>query len=248
LDMFGYYSFAWVAAASLFGLVYPVTMALFPAFSELISLGKTEGLVELYHTASQFLSVLIMPPTIVIALFSREILLAWTGDPTVVENSRIVLSLLVVGTGISCLLRLPHMLQISYGWTSLGIATNAISVVVGIPLLIRLAGDYGIVGAALVWPLINAGQFLTSIGIMHSRIAKGEMWRWYLRDVGAPTVGALIPVWALRNVVPDGLSRTESLICVLVVGITALGAAVAAAPAVRTWLIKHMPFIRRRPK
>ncbi|HMK35844.1 MAG TPA: oligosaccharide flippase family protein [Desulfomonilaceae bacterium] len=248
LDLFGYYSFAWVVAASLMGVVYPVTVAVFPLFTELISLGDTERLIHLYHRSAQLLTILIVVPSILVVLFSAEILFMWTGDPVLVRQTSLILSLLGAGTGISGLLRLPHLLQISYGWTSLGAAANAVSVVVGIPLLIWLGIHYGVVGAAFVWPLVNLAQLLVCVPIMHTRIAVGEMWRWYFLDVGAPCVAATVVALVLRNIVPEGLSRAESAVWLFIIAAAILLAACTASPVARGWAIRNVRLIGSRLK
>jgi O-antigen/teichoic acid export membrane protein len=236
LETFGYYSFASVAASALLGLAYPITTALFPRFSQLVSQGKEEALKQLYHGSAQLMSVAVLPVTVVLVLFSREALLAWTGSIATVQNTWMLLSLLATGTGICGILRLPHVLQMAHGWTSLGAATNGVSVLTGLPLIVLSAGAFGAPGGALVWPLINVGQLIVSVHLMHRRILAGEERNWYWKDVGMPFLATLAVVGLVRLWAPATLSRPDSLIGVSTAWFLATIAAVAAAPDVRSWI------------
>jgi len=77
-------------------------------------------------------------------------------------------------------------LQLAYGWTKLSFYKNIIAVTIFIPLLIGLVTKYGAMGGAVAWIILNMGYILFEIPIMHHRLHKGEMWNWYLFDIGIP--------------------------------------------------------------
>ena len=66
LEMFGYYTLATVVANALYYFVGPVFSALFPRFSQLVSVNDQAGLKDLYHKSCQFISVMILPAAIVV--------------------------------------------------------------------------------------------------------------------------------------------------------------------------------------
>ena len=101
LEAFGYYAFAWMIASSLYYLVGPVLTAVFPQFSQLVSLGKIKELTHLYHRSCQLMSVVLLPVAVMLALFSKEMLSLWTGDATIVNNTYLIVSLLAVGTALN---------------------------------------------------------------------------------------------------------------------------------------------------
>src|SRR5438132_12646381 len=149
--MFGYYIIAGAVATSIHFLALPVFFALYPRFTQLVSLADEEGLKQLYHHSCQLMSVLILPVSIVIAFFSKEILFLWTGDSTTVEYTHLVLSILVAGTALNGLMCLPLALQLSYGWTKLAFYINVVAVLITAPSIILMAASYGAVGAAFIW-------------------------------------------------------------------------------------------------
>ncbi|MEW6530636.1 MAG: oligosaccharide flippase family protein [Thermodesulfobacteriota bacterium] len=233
LEMFGYYSLATVTATALLKLVAPVQAALFPRLSELVSLGDHKALTALYHRSCQLATVSIVPAAIVLALFSKQILLAWTGDPVTSEHTALILSILSIGTALNGVMFLPYATQVAYGWVSLSLISNAVCLAVVVPLVILLTGWYGASGAALAWVLINLGGLLIIIQVMHREILKGQQWRWYSLDVGLPSLAALAIALAARQAMPDDVPR---LLCIAVVGVIWLGSAagsLVAAPTLR---------------
>jgi len=247
LATFGYYAFASVAASTLLGLAYPITTAVFPRLSLIESSGDTERLRETYHKSAQLLTVMIAPAATVLAFFSREALLAWTGQPTTVEHAAALVSILAVGTGVCGILRLPHALQMAYGWTSLGAATNGISVVIGLPLMLWLAAWYGTVGGALVWPIVNVAQLVISVQVMHRRLLSADQRTWFVNDVGVPLLAVVCVVGVARLWFWEQLSRIESLVAVIGVFTAAIAAAAWAAPHVRDSIRSALPALWRRP-
>ena len=236
LEMFGYYTLATVVAGALYFFIGPVFSALFPRFSQLVSLNDQNGLKKLYHKSCQFMSVMILPAAIVVSLFSSEILLLWTSDPVTVANTQSIVSILIIGTALNGLMNLPYGLQLAHAWTKLALYTNIIASIVLVPMIYFLATRYGVVGAASAWVILNSGYALICIQIMHSRLLKGEQWRWYFNDVGVPLLAAFSVALLWRLFVPDEMSILAMLICLLGVATTALIVTAFATSVTRQWI------------
>ena len=183
------------------------------------------------------MSVLILPAALIVALFSRELLLLWTRNPVTAEHTRILLSLLVIGTALNGLMNLPYAMQLAHGWTRLAFFTNVVAVVLLAPCIILLAKRYGAVGAASVWVILNGGYVLISIHIMHRLLLKGEKWRWYREDVGLPLAATLLVAGVGRWLLPSQLPLALMLLCLSMIGTLALVAAVLGAPQIRRQLL-----------
>lgn len=191
LEDFGYYTLASAVANGLSSFILPIFSVIFPSFTHLVILKDEVGLRRLYHQSCQLMSVIVLPLAIVIALFSYEILLLWTGDLQTTEQSHLLVSVLIIGTALNGMMNPPYALQLAYGWTSLAFYQNIISVVILLPLLIWATQAYGALGAAILWVVLNAGYILISIPVMHTRLLKGEKLRWYAQDIGLPLVCAV---------------------------------------------------------
>jgi O-antigen/teichoic acid export membrane protein len=202
LEMFGYYVLASAVATSIYLFVNPVFSAVSPRFTQLVSLGDEDGLKQLYHHSCQLISAVILPVSIVIAFFSKEILFLWTGNSTTVESTHLVLSILVIGTALNGLMHLPYALQLAYGWTKLAFYINVVAVLILVPSIILMASFYGAVGAAIVWVVLNSGFVLVGIQLTHHRLLRGEQWKWYFEDVGLPLTVALAAAFCCSIFVP----------------------------------------------
>ena len=237
LAEFGYYSLAWTVATGLYFLIGPLYSALFPRFTQLVAQQDEPGLRRLYHEGCQWMSVILLPVAAVIALFSAELLRLWTGDAVLAEHSQLLLSLLILGTALNGLMSLPTAVQLAYGWTSLGIATNLVAVAALVPLIFVLTSRFGAAGGAAAWMLLNGAYVLLALPLMHRRILRGEQWRWYGIDVGLPLVAALAAAggcrWLFDRLQAQDLPRLGVLACLAAAGLVTAGAAALVAPAVR---------------
>lgn len=233
LEMFGYYILATGVAFTLINFVGPISSALFPRFSRLVSLHDQIGIKVLYHKGCQLVSVLILPTAIVVSLFSAEILLLWTGNPLIVKNSHVIVSLLIIGVAFNGLMYLPLSLQLSHGWTKLGLYSEIIAVIVFAPTIYFLSIYYGAVGAAVGCIILYGGYVLICIPVMHSRLLKGEQWRWFFKDVGVPLAAALTTALIWRICLPNEMSRYVMFASLAGVSITTLISSAIVTPYTR---------------
>jgi len=241
LDAFGYYSLAWRVADGLRYLVGPISAAFFPRFSQFLLIDNLQGLAHLYHRGCQLISVVVLPLAVVLMLFPYELLLLWTQDRSIAENTHLVLSLLAAGAALNALASLPYALQLASGWTQLSLVVNTVSILLLAPLVYFLSVKYGGAGAAIVWVIVNAFYVLVGLYLMHRRLLRGELLRWYRVDIGQPLLAAaaVAGVWKWSMAFPE--TAWSSLLSLILVAATTLAAAIAAAPEIRTsairWLI-----------
>ncbi len=240
LEMFGYYTLASMVAMSLYRLITPLFMALYPRFTELAALGNEQALRQLYHRSCQLMSVVLLPVAVIVALFSKEILLIWTQNATTAENTSLILSLLIAGTALHGLINLPYALQLAHGWTSLVFYSNLVAILILIPLLFVMTSWYGAVGAALIWVLLNVGYVAFSQQIMHRRLLRGALGRWYVEDVGMPLLAVLVVAGIGRWLLTEGTGTVVVLATVGGSSLCALVAAALAAPEVRGWILNRI--------
>ncbi len=236
LEMFGYYTLAGTVAATLYRFIGPVSSGLFPRLSQLVVIDDQEGIKQLYHRGCQLMSVLILPAAIVVALFSRELLLLWTQNPTIARQTYLLLSLLVVGTALNGLNSLPYALQLAHGWTKLAFYSNVIAVILLVPLIFMLTTRFGVVGAASVWVILNSGYVLITIQIMHRRLLPDEKWHWYVRDVGLPLIVAILTAGLGRFLTSGPMTQPMMLLSLAVISAVTFCATAFATSSTRAWI------------
>jgi O-antigen/teichoic acid export membrane protein len=240
LELFGYYAVAAAVAASLSYIAGPIFSAVFPRLTQAVAEGKQADLALLYHKSCQLMSLLIVPAWIMAALFSKELLSLWIPNPVIVKNIYLLVSLLITGTAFNSIMVLPLALQFAHGWTKLSFYKNVVSVALFVPLLLWLIRHYGPTGAAIAWIALNAGYILVEIPLMHRRLLKEEMWRWYFVDVGVPLMVSLVVGISARMFVPAGTSGYLALLYIVAISLVALLSSGLATPSTRSWLQKAL--------
>jgi O-antigen/teichoic acid export membrane protein len=240
LESFGYYMLATTAASGLQYLVGPLFVSYFPRFSQLTGGESQPDLASLYHRACQIASVMIIPAAVMLALFSREVMFLWTRDPGIAQRTYPLVSLLVIGIALNGLSHLPYALQLAFGWTRLAFYWNLLAVTALIPLMIAAARTYGAIGAASIWVSVNATYIFVVIPVMHRRLLKPELRRWYGVDVGIPLASASLVAGTARLLIGSTLAYAPTLSLVIVTSFATLLTAAISTPATRNWISGRM--------
>jgi O-antigen/teichoic acid export membrane protein len=215
LEMFGYYMLALSVANTVRGLVIPIFSALFPKFTQLVASAEESNLITLYHKSCQLMSVFMLPLAVTIAIFAKEILTLWLGDTMAAQSSHQILTLLIIGTALNALMILPFALQLAYGWTKLAIYKNVVAIIFLVPLMVWMVQMYQGIGAAWAWIILNFGYLIFEVPIMHRRLLKGEMGKWYSRDVFLPILIVSTIGLIAREILPVDSSKIIILLVVL---------------------------------
>lgn len=200
LQALGYYTFAFSLANSLQYIGHPIYAAVFPRISRLLQkklpqhsaqATQERELAAFYHRTAQVLSVFVFSIAATLAYFARDILVLWTKQSDVVEQASPILGILTIGSALNVLMLPPLALQLAAQWTSLSTYKNLVAIVFYLPLLFFAVHNYGLVGASACWVVLNLGYVLFEAPIMHRRLLKGELGRWYFIDLGLPCVVAI---------------------------------------------------------
>lgn len=217
LEMFGYYNIAAIVANSLYYLIGPIFTAVFPRMSQLVRTKDQVQLVSLYHKSCQAMAIAIAPVAVVLAFFSKEVLMVWTQDPSIADKTHLMVSLLVIGTAMNGLMNLPYALQLAYGWIKLPLCVNVLSVIILVPLILHLTTTFGVVGAASGWLILNSLYIIIVIPLMHRRLLNGEISRWYALDVCLPFLCACIVAGTGRFAMCVRMSPATSTFCIFLI-------------------------------
>lgn len=233
LEMFGYYTLAGTVAAMLYQLTGPVTQAYYPRFTELVTKGDLAGLTKTYHQSAQFVSVLIVPAALILVFFGERILMLWTGNALLAHNVAPLLALLALGTMLNCLMHIPYMLTLAYGWSGFAVCQNIVAVILLVPAILWATPRYGAIAAAWIWVILNSGYLLIGVHFMHLRLLPSEKWPWYRYDVISPTLGAVCVASLLWLIQPDSMIKSIEWIWLLAVGCAMVSVAGFFAPILR---------------
>jgi O-antigen/teichoic acid export membrane protein len=190
LSEYAYFALAVLAASGVMVLGGPISGALMPRMVKLNAEGDEAGFVALYRDATQLMAVVIAPTTLVLALFSKQVLWAWTGDMTIARSAAPVLTLYALGNGLLALNAFPYYLQFAKGELKLHVLGSIWFVGVLIPSLVLATRSYGITGAGYAWLGSNILYFMVWVPRVHRRFVKGLHGPWLLHDVSGIVVAA----------------------------------------------------------
>jgi len=232
LSEFGYYTLAVTVAAALGQVVRPVTTAVYPRFSQLFERGDAQVAAADYHFFSQLVATVVLPLAALLIFFPADVLALWTRDAELVRHAALVLSLRTVGTVINALMHVPHVVQLAFGWSTLGASLNAVAFLAITPVIVTLSWLWGGTGAAVAWIILNLGVLLIGMARMHRRVLPGELLRWY-RHLLPPTAAVATVGVLARATMPETLGTAAQLGWMAAAGILAMVAAVSVATTVR---------------
>jgi O-antigen/teichoic acid export membrane protein len=245
LEMFGYYTLAGVVSGVVPTLlVGPIFNALFPRFTSLVAVQDEPALKLLYHQGSQLMAVLVLPVAVVLAFFSFDLVLLWTGSAKMAGTVSPIVSVLVVGMAINALMTLPYALQLSHGWTSIGLRINALLIITLVPMIYYMTLHYGALGAAEVWIVLNIIYMIIGVPSTHRRFLKGEMNRWFSVDILPPLSAALLIGGIGRWLIYSPMPPSTTIISLVVLLLGSLLSAALVASEVRNWLFLQLTRLR----
>lgn len=238
LEEFGYYMLASTLAMGINLIIVPIFSAMQPRLTQLVASGDDVDLRQLYHKGCQLMTVLVMPVALGLCFFSEPILHIWTRDAAIAKYAAPLLSLLSVGTALNALMNVPYALQLAHGWIKLALISTAIAVVVLVPALIWMIGHYGAIGAASIWVMLNAGNVIFSLPIIHAKFLRGEFRRWLLADFARPTLVVLAVVGLGWFFMPAGMGMAWQAAWILGSVLAGLLSGVLLTPVTQSFFLR----------
>jgi O-antigen/teichoic acid export membrane protein len=239
LERFGYYALACQIGGALTLITTPIFSSLFPRFAQIAASPDDAELIPLYHKACQLLSMLLFPAWIFGMLYGLPLLVLYLRSPYAAAQVYPILVWVITGLTINSVMTLPAALQWAYGWTSLSGIKTWIAAICTLPLLWFMVLHYGAAGAAAVRAIVNIGYFCIEIPIMHRRLLKTEMWRWYRIDVALPLAVAVacgLCSLSLLHAAPPSATLLLQVASLFAVTVVIVG---AALPATRCYGISR---------
>jgi O-antigen/teichoic acid export membrane protein len=240
LKVFGYYTVAGMFGTGLVLIVSSVFNTIYPQFSALVAQGDEAAVIRLYHQATQLMLLLIVPVTLVLALFSVDVLQLWTRNAEIARSAGPAAAILVLAAAVNGLMYLPFTLQLAHGWTGIGLRITIFLTIVVVPSIWFMAKHYGLVGAALVCFALQAINMLIGVPLTHRRLLRHEMAKWLLQDIGRPLVASVLVVGVARMLITNPMSPAATLAALSLILLAALAAATSLAPQIRGPLLSKL--------
>jgi O-antigen/teichoic acid export membrane protein len=201
LQEFGFYSLA-ASVAGILGMISGILPTVyFPKFSELLARKDDVELVRVFHQGAQIICLTLLPASVFLAFFSRELLSFWLADPDIVQAVAPIVSIMSLGTLLNGFMVMPYFMQMAYGETRLTIWANTIAATILVPAILVVVPLWGGVGAATCWLLLNLCYVTLLSKYIFRGMLPGEKKRWYLEDMIYPGLIVLVVAGVLKSIV-----------------------------------------------
>ncbi|MCF6211118.1 MAG: oligosaccharide flippase family protein [Gammaproteobacteria bacterium] len=221
LSEYGYFALVAVVSAGILSISNPISQAILPRMTYLLSQGKENIMLRLYRKSTQLMAVVMLPLTGIVALFSTELLFAWTGNKDAAEWAGPILFWFALGNGILAISAFQFYLQFAHGKLKMHVIYITISASIQIPIVVYVAFEYGALGVALTWFILRFITFIIWTPIVHSKFAPGVHWPWLLKDIAPIFSSTVIGLLIINNldIGFDRMGRMEVFIILISIGV-----------------------------
>lgn len=184
LTDYSYFTLAVLVSSGVMVVSGPISSALMPRMARLVAEHDARGLIQIYRSSTRLVAAIAVPAALMLAFFSKEVLIAWTGDQVLAHKVAPILSLYALGNGILALGAFPYYLQFAKGDLKLHVMGSLLFLLLLVPALVWSAAQFGAVGAGYAWLLANAVYFVVWVPLVHAKFLRGLHLRWVAIDVG----------------------------------------------------------------
>ncbi len=149
LEAVAWYATPWEVVTKALLLPGAVVGVLFPLFSAATASGRAGG-QRLYRLSVRYTGLVLLVPTLAIALFAEEGLTAWMGSEFA-GNAFRVAQVIALGTFLNGIAHIPFSLLQGAGRADLTARIHVLELPLYVALVIVLTGRFGIIGTAVAW-------------------------------------------------------------------------------------------------
>jgi O-antigen/teichoic acid export membrane protein len=192
LEAFGGYALATTLSGGLYVLLTPTFNVIYPRLSAMVASNDTGSLVSFYRIGTRLLLAFLFPLATFVSVYSNVIVLLWTGNPAIASHAAPIVSIFIVGTALNGAMHFPYALQLAYGTTKLPLTINIILLFFTVPTTILLAYQFGAIGGAISWAVINALYIAVGTWLTHKTLLPGLGLKWLASDVGIPLIVSVV--------------------------------------------------------
>lgn len=198
LKIFGYYTIASTLAQLPVIMASPLVMSVFPLFSKFCEAEKQTFFNISFQKASFLLSIVVFPVTIILFLYSPEIILLWTGyaiEKVWLTQIHLVIKFLVVGSLFLALQLIPFYVLLSKGRTKYTVYQGIVQVLLGVPLLFFFVSKLGLIGAGIPWVVINFGALLYLYSVVFKYLDGINVFLFLKKNILYPLIISVIVIY-----------------------------------------------------
>ena len=242
LAEFGYFSLVALVAGGITALSGPISQAIMPRMTLLLSQGKQDEMLSIYRQASQIVAVISLSVSLMIGLYAEPLIYAWTGNKEAAAWGYKVLIWFALGNGVLAINAFQYYLQSAFGQLRLHVIGSSISALIQVPVIYYAAVNYAAEGAGIAWFSFRLVWFLWWTPIVHRRFVPGFHLSWILKDILPIVVITVGVALGLSNLVMLDLTQNRLLLFLQMLGLGLLMLTISAfsAKSIRDRIFKRL--------
>ncbi|MEZ8375757.1 lipopolysaccharide biosynthesis protein [Vibrio cyclitrophicus] len=180
---YGYYTMAVVAANMVTFIAQPFSQSLLPKLIAVESKSCQNEFVTEYINGTKFISALVIPCSLILAVYSKELVYIWSGDLETTRSVSGIVTWYSLGNLFLSLSAFAYYIQYVKGNIRLHIIGNIIYLLILVPGVYYFANHDGALGVAKFWLYHNFAYFIVWTAIVHKQFLAGCHLKWLIQGV-----------------------------------------------------------------
>ncbi len=183
LEQFGFYSIASGIAITMAKPAPLVFSAVLPRFTQLVAVHDTAALGKTYLQSVRLTAWIVLPVAGMVIFFSGPLFDLYLNHNTHAGVIAALASVLIMGYSLHSLTYMPYALSLAYGWTRYGFNISLVACIFLLPIILFCALQFGAIGAAYGWLILNIGYLIFSIRYLHKHILPELYAEFYVANL-----------------------------------------------------------------
>lgn len=163
---YGVYFMAIQVSSIVMTLSAPFSQALLPKLVGLYELGRLDSYNKLFLNSFIFLASILIPISIFISVYSKEIFIIWTGSHSISDGAHSVASKYIIGNLFFALSSFSYYVLFTQAKLRLHTTFSLVSILFILPSYTIAINSLGDEGAAWVWMIYNIASFIVWFGFI----------------------------------------------------------------------------------
>jgi len=245
LSEYGYFSLVALIASGITAISGPISQAIMPRMTLLLSQGRLDEMLGIYRQASEIIVLISFSVAMTIGLYAEPLIYAWTGDREAASWGNDILLWFALGNSVLSVAAFQYYLQTAFGELKLHVIGATISGLLQVPVIYFSVTNYGALGAGVAWFSVRVILFLIWTPVVHERFVPGFHVGWVKKSI-MPIVLGVISLALLLNMLIELDESTNRLMLffqMMLIGLVLLVLSIPLSSYVRDYLKSKMDYI-----
>lgn len=207
IEVLGLYTLAFSLSRGLNLLSHPFSKASLPRIIALYTDGRQIEATRVFKKVYYIVAIVIFVFLSVMVVFSQDLIFIWTNDVDLSKRAHIYVPWIAIGTGFLALQGLPFNIAIAHSFTKYNNILGVLSLLVTIPGYWFFTNQYGGVGAAVTFCLVQVIITIVYLYLINMKFLKTSILELYTKAFVVPVFLTFILALISKNYLDLGDSR-----------------------------------------